>query len=97
MKYSIAKNTLYVKRNIRRNCNLGQLASTVAANSLAVNAIRNDLLAKELARLLQLLGDAKIPRALPLMFHKGVSCETFRGGPEIKGFRVSKVSLKSNR
>jgi len=35
------------------------------ANFLAVNAIRNELLAKELARLLQLLGDAKIP-VIPL-------------------------------
>jgi len=38
---------------------------TELANFLAVNAIRNDLLAKELARLLQLLSDAKIP-VIPL-------------------------------
>lgn len=38
---------------------------TELANFLAVNAIRNDLLAKELARLLQLLGDAKMP-VIPL-------------------------------
>ncbi len=38
---------------------------TELANYLAVNALRNQLLARELARLLQLLGDAKIP-VIPL-------------------------------
>lgn len=38
---------------------------TELENFVAVNAIRNDLLAKELARLLELLSDAKIP-AIPL-------------------------------
>jgi hypothetical protein len=55
---------------------------TELSNFLAVNAIRNETLAKELARLLQLLADAKIP-VIPLK--STVLAESLYGDP---AFRV---------
>ena len=46
-----------------------------------MNAIRNELLAKELARLLQLLGDAKIP-VIPLK--STILAETLYGDPALR-------------
>ena len=50
-------------------------------NFVSVNAIRNDLLARELARLLKLLSDAQIP-AIPLK--STVLAETLYGDPALR-------------